>query len=116
MDPNDFQLSTSPVVGLDPTRTWAGSQQTLSQVAAAAFQIDAINSNTITLPNNGFNTGDTVVYHDNGNTPITGLQNNGTYTVQSVDANDFELLDLHGNVVPISQGPPPARRVLSTTA
>jgi hypothetical protein len=50
-----------------------------------------VNSNTITLNNHGFITGDFVQYRDGGATAIGGLTDEGTYYVVKIDDNSFRL-------------------------
>lgn len=50
-----------------------------------------VNSNTITVNNHGFVTGDFVQYKDGGGTAIGGLVDNGTYYVVKIDNNNLRL-------------------------
>jgi hypothetical protein len=61
----------------------------------------------IDLPNHGFTTGDAVVYHDGGATPIGGLVDGQTYYIIAVDANHIHLASSAadaqaGTAIPIS--------------
>lgn len=101
------QLSTAPPITLDPTVTDPASTQILTVPGAYDFALNAVDSsaNTISIQQNGFNTGDTVVYTDNGNTPIQGLINNGTYVVTAIDRNTFSLSNPGSTTaIAISQG------------
>lgn len=50
-----------------------------------------INTNTITIPNHGFVTGDFVQYRNGGSPTIGGLTNEFTYYIQKIDDNNFKL-------------------------
>ena len=103
------QLANAPVIALDASGTDPAATQSLSSIATQAFSLDAVdnqgpgNTSEIHIDNDGFNNGDTVVYSSAGS-PLGGLTNNGTYVVQALDDSTFQLLNMHGSVVAVSQG------------
>ncbi|HEY3919271.1 MAG TPA: PKD domain-containing protein, partial [Stellaceae bacterium] len=107
VDQDHIQLADRPALTLDPAGTDPNATQTLSVPTADTFTLDAIDSgqNTISIDGNGFNDGDLVTYHANGNTAIQGLTDGATYMVQMVDSSAFQLLNTTTNAVEtISQG------------
>jgi len=58
-----------------------------------------INSNTITLNNHGFITGDFVQYRDNGAATIGGLIDTGTYYIIKIDNSSFRLATSNRNAI-----------------
>ena len=54
---------------------------------------------SITLINHGFSDGDIITYSANGNDVIGGLVNGSSYEVVVLDADNFKLNDLSGNLV-----------------
>ena len=61
-DGDNFQLTRSPVLDLDPSGTNAAASHTLTPVQSVTFSLESIRNKTITLPGHGFAHGDTVVY------------------------------------------------------
>ncbi|MEJ0068127.1 MAG: hypothetical protein WDO24_04695 [Pseudomonadota bacterium] len=107
VDANNIELADRPSLALDPTVTDPTATQTLAVPSADQFSLDAIDpsADTIRLIDHGFNDGDTVTYHAQGNTPIQGLVDGASYKVQVVDSTMFKLLDAGtGQVEAISQG------------
>jgi 6-phosphogluconolactonase (cycloisomerase 2 family) len=96
IDANTIQLSAAP--SLDLTAATGGAQ--------LQFSLNTVNNNAIYSPAHGFTNGEQVTYlvGQAGAAPITGLTAGATYTVQVIDANDFQLLGSNGQVVQISQG------------
>ncbi len=96
IDANTIQLSLAPA--LDLTAATGGAQ--------LQFSLDTVTNNTIYAPAHGFTNGEQVIYLVGaiGATPVTGLTVGTTYTVQVIDANNFQLLDSNGAVVQIGQG------------
>jgi hypothetical protein len=102
--PGTFQLAAAPVLALDPSQTSPVSRQTLAPTAGVEFELDAVNTsnNAIFLPGHSFTTGDTVVYTTGTDaTAIGGLTNGATYTVNVLDAADFQLENA-GTIVALS--------------
>ncbi|MCB1491700.1 MAG: LEPR-XLL domain-containing protein, partial [Rhodobiaceae bacterium] len=106
VDADHFQLAKEPSLAIDATGIDATSTQSLSHVSTKTFNLDAIDSSadTVTIAGHGFETGDQVRYSAGGNTPITGLADNGLYTVEKVDDSTFQLKNGAGTVVQIAQG------------
>ena len=59
--------------------------------AITASGSDTLKNGKITISSHGYTTGDAVVYDDNGNTAITGLDDGRTYYVYVIDANTINL-------------------------
>ena len=93
----------SVIYNVDPALT---TVQTVFGQTTQTLALNAIDpsAHSIAIGNNGFTNGDTVTYSANGNTAITGLTDGGSYTVQTIDANTFQLLDAKGNLVPSRAG------------
>ena len=101
---NEIQLTKAAPLDIAAIGTNIQSVQSLNVVSTDLFSTDAIDSSSdIIIPGYGFANGDQVQYSDGGNTPISGLQNDGIYTVKVVDDQTFQLLDSGGNLIQISQ-------------
>ena len=88
---------------VDPTKS---TTQGMPVQNTISFELNGINAaqHSIVIPNNGFATGDTVTFSANGNAPISGLTDGASYTVETIDFDNFMLLDSNRNVIPIMPG------------
>jgi len=97
LDATDLKNGDPLIYNTDPN---------LSKTLSTAFNLDAIDgvAHTIDLAGAGFANGDQVTYSAGGNTLITGLNENTTYTVVNAHGDVFQLQDGNGVIAQVAQG------------
>jgi hypothetical protein len=96
VDASDLKDGDAVIYNTDPN---------YSKTLSSAFNLDAIDSvaHTIDIQGSGFANGDQVTYSAGGNTAITGLIDNTTYTVVNANGDVFQLQDSQGHIVQVAQ-------------
>ena len=106
LDGSDFQLetvSTRAVVTIAQGSA-LGNQSFTDGTNTQSLNLATISGNVITTAGHGLTNGQTVVYRDLAGTgdDIGGLADSTSYTVQVLNATQFELLDTSGQPIALS--------------
>jgi hypothetical protein len=87
-DPNDLPQPTEVSSEGDITNSYKTTPTETTFNAATNVNAD---TNIFTITSHGFTNGQKLIYDSDGNTPIVGLDNEQTYYVKILDANEFTL-------------------------